>query len=60
MSVEIVSTKCTEEEQEEDRPALEKAHKSAMKTEPSWEFFGGTITLSNGHEYQVIASKENT
>ncbi len=58
MSVEIVSTKCTEEEQEEDRTALEEAHKSAMKTEILWEFFGGTITLSNGHEYQVINSKE--
>lgn len=54
VTFEVISTKCTEEEQREDRDALEKAHKKEMKKQPTWEFFGGVIRLANGHKYQVI------
>lgn len=54
VTFEVVLTKCTEEEQREDQVALEKAHRKAMKEQPTWEFFGGVIRLANGHKYQVI------
>lgn len=54
----IVNTKCTPEEQEQDRDALQKAHERAMKNEVTWEIFGGVITLPNGHKYQVMNEME--
>ena len=49
----VISTECTEEEQKKDMPELKKLHAQALKTEMMWEFFGGTITLQNGNQYQV-------
>tara|TARA_B100001123_G_C15158431_1_gene966454 strand:+ start:923 stop:1087 length:165 start_codon:yes stop_codon:yes gene_type:complete len=49
----ILKTECTEEQQKEDMPELVKMHAQALKTDMMWEFFGGTITLPNGHRYQV-------
>ena len=31
-----------------------KFYKHAMETDMMWQFFGGTITLNNGNEYQVV------
>jgi len=53
MTVRIISTECSEEQQKEDMPELKKLHAQALKTEMMWEFFGGTLTLSNGNKYQV-------
>ena len=50
----IISTECSEEQQKEDMPELLKMHAQALKTHIMWEFFGGTLTLPNGHSYQVI------
>jgi hypothetical protein len=52
--MQILSTECSEEQQKEDMPELLRANAQAMETEIMWEFFGGDITLSNGHKYQVI------
>jgi len=49
----VVATECTEEQQKKDMPELIKLHTKALKTELMWEFFGGTLTLSNGNKYQV-------
>ena len=49
----ILKTDCTDEQTKEDMPELLKLHAEAMETEIMWEFFGGTITLDNGHKYQV-------
>ena len=43
-----------EEQQKEDLPELLKMNAQAIQTEMLWEFFGGTITLPNGHVYQVM------
>ena len=51
----IIQTDCTPEQIEEDMPELLKLHAEACKTEILWEFFGGDITLSNGHKYQVMS-----
>jgi len=51
----ILKTDCTDEQTKEDMPELLKLHAEAMKTEFMWEFFGGTITLNNGHKYQVMS-----
>jgi len=51
----IISTECSEEQQKEDMPELLKAHAQALVTDMMWEFFGGTITLPNGHRYQVMS-----
>ena len=51
----IISTECSEEEQKKDMPELKKLHAQALKTEMMWEFFGGTITLQNGNQYQVVS-----
>ena len=50
----VISTKCTEEQQKEDMPALMKMPARALPTAQMWKFFGGTITLPNGNRYQVI------
>ena len=49
----ILSTECSEEQQKEDLPELLRFHAEAMEAEIMWPFFGGTITLPNGHRYQV-------
>ena len=49
----ILKTECSEEQQEKDMPELERLHEKALKSEMMWKFFGGTITLPNGNEYQV-------
>lgn len=50
----IVATECSEEQQKEDIPKLMELHAQALEEDMMWEFFGGTITLPNGHKYQVI------
>ena len=50
----IVSTECSKEQQKEDMPELLRLNTQAMKTEIMWQFFGGTITLQNGNQYQVL------
>jgi hypothetical protein len=50
----IVSTECSEAQQKEDMPELLRLNAQASKTEIMWEFFGGVITLPNGHRYQVM------
>ena len=52
--VKIISTDCTPEQQKSDMPELERLNAEACQTEMMWEFFGGTLTLPNGHKYQVI------
>jgi hypothetical protein len=49
----ILQTDCTPEEVQKDLPELERLNREAMQSEIMWEFFGGTITLENGHQYQV-------
>jgi len=56
MTVRIISTECSEEQQKEDMPELKKLHAQALKTEVMWEFFGGTITTQDGNRYQVTDS----
>ena len=53
MVMRILSTDCTDEQTKEDMRQLLSAHKSALMTDFTWTFFGGVITLDNGHEYQV-------
>jgi len=50
----IVSTECSEEQQKEDMPELLRLNAQAVETEMMWGFFGGTITLQNGNQYQVL------
>lgn len=40
------------EVQKEDYQELNRRHKRALEKEPTWGFFGGTITIENRH-YQV-------
>ena len=54
MAVQVINTNCTKQQQEEDLPELEKLHAEAMKEEPTWAFFGGVLTVSNGNKYQVV------
>ena len=49
----ILSTECNEEQQKEDMSELLRFHAEAIEKEIMWPFFGGTITLPNGHRYQV-------
>ena len=49
----ILATECSEEQQQEDMPELERLHAEACCEDMMWEFFGGTITLPNGNKYQV-------
>jgi len=50
----VIKTDCTPEQQKRDMPELQRLNAEACKTEMMWEFFGGTITLPNGNEYQVL------
>ncbi len=54
MMLKVIATECTKEQQKEDMPELVKLHAQAMIEDMMWQFFGGTITLPNGHKYQVI------
>ena len=53
----IIKTDCTPEEVQQDMPELQRLNAEAMETELMWEFFGGTITLDNGHKYQVTGEQ---
>ena len=50
----ILTTKCSEEQQQEDMPELIRLNAEAKETDMMWEFFGGNITLPNGNSYQVV------
>jgi len=50
----ILKTECSEEQQKEDMPELLRLNAQAKETEIMWGFFGGTLTLSNGNQYQVL------
>ena len=50
----VISTECSEEQQKKDMPELLRLNAQAVKTEIMWEFFGGTLTLQNGNQYQVL------
>jgi hypothetical protein len=54
MGLKVIATECTEQQQENDMPELMQMHAEAMEQDMMWNFFGGTITLPNGHRYQVI------
>ena len=49
----VIATECSKEEQKKDMPELLRLNAQAVKTEIMWEFFGGTLTLQNGNQYQV-------
>ena len=49
----ILKTDCTPEQIEEDMPELLKMHNIALEQEITWPYFGGVITVNNGHRYQV-------
>jgi hypothetical protein len=51
----ILQTDCTPEQIKEDTEELKKAHSIALETMPTWQFFGGMITLTNGNKYQVTS-----
>ena len=57
MTMRILQTDCTPEQVQEDLPELERLNREAMETKIMWEFFGGTITLENGHQYQVTGEQ---
>ena len=48
------STECSEEQQKEDMPELQRLNAEACETQIMWEFFGGFLTLPNGNRYQVM------
>ena len=50
----VISTECSEEQQKKDMPELLRLNAQAVETEMRWGFFGGTLTLSNGNQYQVL------
>jgi len=50
----LSKTECSEEQQKEDMPELLRLNDEAVKAEMMWGFFGGTITLQNGNQYQVL------
>lgn len=49
----IIHTTATPEQQKKDHKALLEACKRASKTNPTWDFFGGVVTV-NGRKYQVV------
>jgi len=51
----VISTKCSQKQQEKDMPELLRLNEEAKKTEMMWEFFGGTLTTQEGNRYQVIS-----
>ena len=50
----IIATECSEEQQKDDMPELERLNDRAKKKDSMWEFFGGVLTLPNGNRYQVV------
>ena len=54
MIMKVISKDHTDEQLKEDMADLLVLHKHAMETDMMWQFFGGTITLDNGNEYQVV------
>jgi hypothetical protein len=59
MVMKVISRGCSTDEQlKEDMADLLVLHKRAMETEIMWQFFGGTITLDNGNQYQVAEFEE--
>ena len=56
MTMKILQTDCTPEQIKEDLPELERLNREAIESKVMWEFFGGTITLENGHQYQVTGA----
>jgi uncharacterized protein YfdQ (DUF2303 family) len=53
MTMKILQTDCTQEQIQQDLPELERLNREAIESKVMWQFFGGTITLDNGHKYQV-------
>jgi hypothetical protein len=51
--MEVIGTKESLEQTRRDWPRLLKEHKKALRTQPTWAFFGGVITIE-GREYQVV------
>ena len=56
MTMKILQTDCTPEQIKEDLPELERLNREAIESKVMWEFFGGTITLENGRQYQVTGA----
>ena len=50
----VIATECSEEQQKEDMPELQRLNSIAKKKDSMWEFFGGVLTLPNGNRYQVV------
>lgn len=48
----IISTNATKEQQEQDMPQLLEMHAKALRLDPTWAFFGGTLTIGD-RNYQV-------
>ena len=49
-----LQTDCTPEEVQKDIAELQRLNTLKQCNQKlMWEFFGGTITLDNGHKYQV-------
>ena len=55
----IIKTDCTPEQAQQDMPELERLNAEARQSEIMWEFFGGTITLQNGNQYQVVGDQND-
>lgn len=49
----IIWTNATPEQQKMDRKDLIEANKKARKSSPTWDFFGGVLTV-NDRKYQVV------
>jgi hypothetical protein len=54
--IRVIATECSEEQQKEDMPELERLYAKVSSHEMGfmWEFFGGVLTLPNGNKYQVV------
>lgn len=48
----IIWTDATEAQLLKDTPKLLEIHERALKSDPTWAFFGGTITIGE-HSYQI-------
>lgn len=53
----IVWTNATDEQLKEDYEEVLKQHKIGLKTELTWDLFGGIVNV-NGRKYQVLADPE--
>ena len=49
----IIHTTATPEQQKKDQKSLLEACKKASNNSPTWDFFGGVVTV-NGRKYQVV------